>query len=93
MRKSFAVFALAAASVQPALAVTFPSLTTIYVAAGVLDQGGAPGTGVATTVYCANVSGQTAQVRVLILDNEGEVAAASRDPGARCHKKFLHARH
>ena len=42
MRKSFAAFAFAAFTLaQPATAVTFPSLTTIYVGSGVLDDGGA----------------------------------------------------
>jgi hypothetical protein len=61
----------------PSPAITFPSLTTIYVASGVWDDGGGAEAGVATSVHCSNVSGQTAQVRVLVLRSAGSVAAAS----------------
>ena len=76
MKTLLAAVALAATLAQPAAAVTFPSLTTIYVAAGVVDQGGDATAGIATTVFCSNVSGQTAQVRVLILTSEGAIDAA-----------------
>ena len=63
-----ALVALAAALSQPAAAVTFPSLTTIYVGAGVTDTVGfAPGN-FATAVACTNVSGQTASVRFLVIN-------------------------
>jgi hypothetical protein len=58
----------------PAPATTFPSLTTIYVASGVFDDGGGINAGVATSVHCSNVSGQSAQVRVLVLQTTGAVA-------------------
>ena len=62
--------AFAAAS-TPASAINFPSLTTIYVAAGVRDDGDIGDEGIATVFMCSNVSGQTADVRVLILGNTG----------------------
>jgi len=73
MKKSLFAVALAAALAQPASAVTFPSLTTIYVGSGVFDDGGADNTGEATSILCSNVSGVSAQVRVLILGDLGEV--------------------
>jgi hypothetical protein len=76
MKKSLAAFALAAALVQPASAITFPSLTTIYIGAGVYDLKDYPtaGTNTATSVHCSNVSGQSAQIRVLVLNASGTVA-------------------
>ena len=68
------VFSLAASTTAPA--ITFPSLTTIYVASGVFDDGGVAHPGVATSVHCSNVSGQSAQVRVLVLDRVGADAGA-----------------
>ena len=74
MTKLFVAAALAAAALaQPAAAVTFPSLTTIYVGSGVYDNGGIENGGVATSVHCSNVSGVSVQVRVLILSNTGAV--------------------
>jgi hypothetical protein len=71
MKTTLAAIALAATLAQPAGAVTFPSLTTIYVGAGVFDNGGDDDTGEATSILCANVSGVTVSVRALILDNVG----------------------
>jgi hypothetical protein len=72
MRKPFAAFALAAfAFAQPAGAITFPGLTTIYIGMGVEDSGGAANTGAATLFQCSNVSGTSAQVRFLVLSVEG----------------------
>ena len=76
MKTYLTALALTAVLAQPATATTFPSLTTIYVASGVVDQGGNATAGIATTVFCSNVSGQTAQVRVLILTSEGAIHAA-----------------
>jgi hypothetical protein len=73
MRKSFAALALAATLAQPAAATTFPSLTTIYVGTGILDDGGSNGSGIATSFFCSNVSGLTANVRYLILNEAGGV--------------------
>jgi len=76
MKKLFAAAALAAALTQPASAITFSSLTTIYVATGVYDSGTEAGTGVATAIQCTNVSGVTVQVRVLVLSHTGSVAGS-----------------
>jgi hypothetical protein len=65
MKQYFAAIVLTGALIQPAAAITFPSLTTIYVGSGVTDT-----TGVgdyATAFACANVSGKTASVRVAVL--------------------------
>ena len=60
--------AFAAALVQPASATTFPTLTTIYVGAGIEDSG-ATSANTATVIFCSNVSGVTASIRFLILDD------------------------
>ena len=61
----------------PSPSTTFPSLRTIYIASGVYDDAGADNAGIATSVHCSNVSGQSAQVRVLALDNFGNVLGAN----------------
>jgi len=76
MKKCLFAVAFAAAIAQPAAAVTFPSLTTIYVGSGVYDNGGATNAGVATSTHCSNVSGVSVDVRVLILNNAGGVAGS-----------------
>ena len=76
MRMTLVAIALAAAVAQPASAVTFPSLTTIYVGSGVLDGGQPDNTGVATSIHCTNVSGAAVQVRALILKETGAVAGS-----------------
>jgi hypothetical protein len=76
MKTYLAAAALAAVVAQPAAAVTFPSLTTIYVGSGVFDSGGANNAGVATSIHCSNVSGVSVQVRVLILNSAGAVRGA-----------------
>ena len=76
MKTYLAALALVAALAQPAAAVTFPSLTTIYVGSGVLDDGLGTSAGEATSVHCSNVSGVPVQLRVLILNNAGEVAGS-----------------
>ena len=68
---AFGVAALLAAA--PIQATTFPALTTIYVASGVFDSGGAENTGAVTSVHCSNVSGQNAQLRFLFLQINGAV--------------------
>jgi hypothetical protein len=73
MIRTFAAAAFAAVLGQSAQAVTFPSLTTIYVVSGVYDDGGAMEAGFATSVLCTNVSGQVAQVRFLFLGIGGGV--------------------
>ena len=73
--------ALAAAAVAtPASAITFPSLTTIYIGSGVRDDGGGVNAGTATTFHCSNVSGVTTQIRLLVLSSSGAVAGTSTFP-------------
>ena len=89
MKKSLLVYAAVAAlaiisvtagtqsftrAATPSPSTTFPTLTTIYVASGVFDDGGGINAGVATSVHCSNVSGQNAQVRILLLHSDGDVA-------------------
>jgi hypothetical protein len=75
MRKSFAAFAFAVfALAQPASAITFSKLTTIYVGSGVYDDGQVGGAGDATSIHCSNVSGAAVQVRALVLDSDGAIA-------------------
>ena len=50
MKKYFAAVAFAAALSQPATAVTFTKLTTIYVGTGVVDLGSGSEVGIASTV-------------------------------------------
>ena len=64
------------AAARPAPAnVPFGGLRTIYVASGVTDSGGADNTGVATSFHCTNVSGVTAQIRFMLLNFDGTIAA------------------
>ena len=80
MKKYLAAAALTAALAQPAAAVTFPSLTTIYVASGVYDSGDVDDVGTATTISCSNVSGLTTTVRLLILSPTGSVVGSISTP-------------
>ena len=73
MKTYLAAAALVSAIAQPAAAVTFPSLTTIYVGSGVYDDGTGTAVGIATSIHCSNVSGVSVQVRVLILGDTGAV--------------------
>jgi hypothetical protein len=78
MKTHLAAFALAATLAQPAAAVTFPGLTTIYVMAGVKDSGNiAENVGVATAIQCSNVSGVTTDIRFLVLSATGSVLGSS----------------
>jgi hypothetical protein len=76
MKKSFAALALVAALADPSSAVTFPSLTTTYVGAGVADSGNNPGVGIATAFHCINVSGVATSVRFVVLSATGAVVAS-----------------
>ena len=76
MKKYLAAFALAAAFAQPAAAITFPTLTTIYVGSEVRDDSSDSFEGIATAFHCTNVSGQTATVRILALFAAGNVAGS-----------------
>jgi hypothetical protein len=73
MKTYLTALALAAALAQPAAAIPFSKLTTIYVGSGVYDDGGGSDAGVATSIHCSNVSGVSVQVRVLILGEIGGV--------------------
>ena len=77
MKKYLSAVVLAAALAEPAAAVTFPSLTTIYVGSGVRDTGAVDNTGTATSFHCSNVSGAGASVRFLVLSPDGEVRASA----------------
>ena len=80
MNTTFAAFALAATLAQPAAAVTFPTLTTIYVGSGVTDNGGGENMGIATTFICTNVSGVTTTIRFLVLSSSGASLGFSTFP-------------
>jgi hypothetical protein len=69
--KRFLSAALAALvlSAVPAAAITFPSLTTIYVGSGVTDRNGM--INIATVFHCTNVSGQSANIRYRVLNTAG----------------------
>jgi hypothetical protein len=73
MKTTLTAIAFAATLAQPASAITFSKLTTIYVASGVTDSGNLPQTGVATTILCSNVSGANVQMRVLILSHVTDI--------------------
>jgi hypothetical protein len=75
MKATITAVALAAAFAQPAAAITFPSLTTIYVGPGVSNLEGDP-TVTATGFSCSNVSGQTASLRFLILSRSGSLVGS-----------------
>jgi hypothetical protein len=60
----------------PAGAITFSKLTTIYIGNGIRDNGGALNEGIATSFHCANVSGLTANVRFLVLAENGAPRAS-----------------
>jgi hypothetical protein len=72
MKMTLTAITLAAALAQPAAAVTFPTLTTIYVGSGAAGETNLT----ATTVDCTNVSGVTVNVRFLFLGAGGAVAGA-----------------
>jgi hypothetical protein len=80
MKTTFVAAALALALAQPAAAITFPSLTTIYVGAGVTDDGGGENVGIATVLICTNVSGMTTGIRFLLLSSSGASLGASNFP-------------
>ena len=76
MQKYLLAFGLATAVSQPAVATTFPSLTTIYVGSGVRNTDDIADAGIATSFHCTNVSGQTADFRFLVLNINGSVAGS-----------------
>ena len=77
--KIYLAAALVAALSQPASAITFASLTTIYVGTGVVNALQS-----VTIVHCSNVSGVAANLRFLILD-EGGTAVASHNVSNFAH--------
>ena len=71
---AIAVGAIALAGATPARAITFPALTTIYIASGASDH--SPGVaGRATFVTCTNMSGLTASVRYQFRGGSGTLLA------------------
>jgi len=70
----------------------FPALTLIYSASGVLDNGGASGTGVATTIMCTNWTGASQAIRFLIRRYSGLTAAnaTSNIPGLYTYTVSTH---
>ena len=73
----FAAVAVAfAISSGSASAVTFPSLTTIYIGSGVRNTVDIVDAGIATSFHCTNASGLTADFRFLVLNSNGSVAGA-----------------
>jgi len=65
-------FAVAASGAMAGNAPTaFPASTTIYIVAGVVDDGSAANTGVASTVTCTNVSGVNVNIRVAAFNSSG----------------------
>jgi hypothetical protein len=59
-----------------AAAVTFPSLTTIYLGTGIRDNAADGDAGIATVFNCTNVSGVSVDVRFLILAFNGAIVAS-----------------
>jgi hypothetical protein len=59
-----------------ASAVTFPSLTTIYIGTGIRDDAGDGNAGIATVFNCTNVSGVSVDVRFLVLTFNGAIVAS-----------------
>jgi hypothetical protein len=74
MKTHLAAASLIAVLAQPAAAITFPTLTTIYVGAGVSEFNGIQQ--FATAFTCSNVSGQEASVRFLVLNQTGGIAGS-----------------
>ena len=76
MKTMLTALALAATLAQPAAAITFSKLTTIYIGSGVYDSGDISGSGIATAIHCSNVSGVSTEVRVLILTPLGATSGS-----------------
>jgi len=94
VKKHLAAFALAAALAQPAAAVTFPTMTTIYVGSGVTDGGNGPApVGEATVVLCSNVSGVATSIRLLLLSITGEVVKSHTFPSVAHGATIVAATH
>ena len=79
MKKSllaFAAIAFAATLAAPSAgATTFPTLTQIYAASGVIENSVTAVSGLMTAISCTNMSGQTASVRYVFRREDGTIAA------------------
>jgi hypothetical protein len=73
MKKTLLACALLASAAMPAQAITFRTLTPIYVGTGAVDDGGGFNLGIATSINCSNVSGVSAQVRITVRRFSGPV--------------------
>jgi hypothetical protein len=94
MKTTLSAIVFAAALAGPAGAVTFPSLTTIYVGSGVTDGGNGPApVGEATVVLCSNVSGVTTNIRLLLLSITGEVVKSHTFPNVAHGATIVAATH
>src|SRR5258707_15473780 len=90
MKKTALAFAVvAAAALLPAVAqagsvsaadARFACLKTIYAASGVVDNGGPPDQGIATSVHCSNASTVAAQVRWIFYSATGTRLADTTQP-------------
>ena len=67
------VAAIATLAAPPTGATTFPTLTTIYIASGVINHSPDDNDGVKTLVSCTNMSGQTASVRYIFRHINGAI--------------------
>jgi len=67
--------ALAIGMAAPAVAGVNDPEIIIYRFPGVLDNGGNPGTGIATVVICTNFSGATENIRFVTRSDEGPLLA------------------
>ena len=72
---TIAVAAIALTGATEAVATTFPSLTRIYVASGVVELNTIAISGIMTAVSCSNMSGETASVRFVLRHENGVIAA------------------
>ena len=96
MTRIFAAFAAAmsaAAISAPASAITFPTLTTIYVGSGVMDAGQNINEGPASAFFCTNASGVPATIRFLVLKADGGVAGSLTVPNAAHGRTVTAATH
>jgi hypothetical protein len=71
---AIAVATIALAGPVPVRATTFPVLTTIYFAAGVVDNSLSEEFGINTAIDCSNLSGQSANVQYMFRRKDGTIA-------------------
>jgi hypothetical protein len=77
---AIAIAAIALAGSVPTGATTFPTLTNIYFASGVVDNSEDDFLGIATVISCSNLSGQAASVRYFFRRDNGTVAGSATLP-------------